>query len=353
MDKWKRKLEQLNEREKKLKCLYESGRKEMVESVLSYEQYCSCVEMGKCLDDEIGRYYRDKSKNLLGYTIDEVEVISKEEIDVVVHQRYSYPVMHNHAYVELIYVYSGSCIHFVETGSFEMKAGDICILAPNAMHAVSVSSDDVTVVNLMISKKLFDAAFLGMIRGDRLLVDFFQNVLYNKKVSPYIIFHTKQDALVRKIVLDMYREREEMLYAYKENLELYIKQLFIHLIRCYEMLAVVSDPIEAIQDDHIVAVLGYISVNYNWVSLKAVSDFFGYNDSYLSKLLKKHTGKTFSVIITELQMEHAGKLLEEGKLSITEICQCVGCFDSSHLNRKFNKFYGMSPDEYRKKKRSS
>ena len=276
MDQWEANILRLSERELKLKKLYESGGQYLLEQAMTYAQYQEHLENGECLDDEIGQYYRDMTRNNLGSTNEEVETITKgNEIKVIRHERYSYPVLHNHSYVEILYVYSGSCIHFVEEHSFEMMEGDICILAPNATHAISAMSSEAVILNLLVSKKLFDSSFLKMIKGSQVLMDFFEHVLYNKRVSPYIIFRTEGDNWLKHTMLLMFKEENEKNYAYEKSMKLYMEQVFIHLIRRYEMQAIVTDPIDVSLNDHIVAVLGYISVNYNRLSLNETADFFG------------------------------------------------------------------------------
>lgn len=109
----------------------------------------------------------------------------------------------------------------------------------------------------------------------------------------------------------------------------------------------VSTAVENTFNNHVVAILGYLSQNYSHTSLEETAAFFGYAPNYLGKMLKNYTGKTYTEIITEYQMERACELLKENRLSITEISQEVGCFDASHFTRKFKKQYGISPTEYR------
>lgn len=149
----------------------------------------------------------------------------------------------------------------------------------------------------------------------------------------------------------MYRESQKRKYAFEESLVLYARLLFIHIIRDYEMMAIVPGYSNCNMDNNIVAILGYISTNYNIVSLQELAGFFCYNESYLSRLLKYHTGKTFNTIVNELKLEHAREMLENTDKTIGQISQEVGCFDSSHLSKKFNKRYGISPKEYREKSR--
>lgn len=131
-------------------------------------------------------------------------------------------------------------------------------------------------------------------------------------------------------------------------MQLYTRQLFIHILRDYQILAKVSTPKEQKIDDNIVAILGYLSVNYNRITLKEVALFFNYSEAYMSRILKKHTGKTFGMLIGDLQMKHAKELLENSDKALTDIAQEIGCFDYSHFSRKFKKEYDISPDSYRK-----
>ena len=87
------------------------------------------------------------------------------------------------------------------------------------------------------------------------------------------------------------------------------------------MMAVVPGYSSEGTDRHIVAMLGYIAANYSKVTLRELAEFFSYNESYISRMLKR----------------------------ISRISQEVGCFDSSHLSKKFRKRYGLSPIEYREK----
>jgi len=344
---------QLSDFEIKLKKLYLNGNKPLFKSPMSFEDYKELTILQPDLLDS-SNYFADQTQGHLGITIVEVEKISKgDEIVIFVVERYTYPVLHNHSYIEMVYVFGGSFTHFVEDQTFTMNPGDFCILAPNAMHAVAVESDDTIVVNLLISRNVFNNSFLKLLRGGSLLIEFFENILFNKRVSPYVVYPTGDDPWLHQVMLNMLAEYSKKAYAYKESLELYTRQLFIHIIRNYEMFARVSDTIDNSQDNNIVAILGYISVNYTHITLKELALFFNYSEAYISRLLKRYTGKTFGLLITELQMKYAKELIEEGCLNMAEISQKVGCFDASHLNRKFKKIYGIPPIEYKKNNKTA
>ena len=131
------------------------------------------------------------------------------EIMLVKHERYSYPILHNHAYVEIAYVYNGECTHYIGNHSFSMKKGDLCILAPETMHTIVAVNDESIVLNILMSKRQLDQSFLAMVREKHLLAEFFQNILYGKSVSPYIMFPTGQDEWLRQIFQRMFEEMTE------------------------------------------------------------------------------------------------------------------------------------------------
>lgn len=343
---------ELTEQEKALKKMYLGGGREILSSPLQYAAYRELIcEHPEYVD--LGDFYEVRTKECRGNTIADVdEIESGEEITVQVHERYGYPILHNHAFIEIAYVYSGECTHFVEDQSFGMRAGDFCILAPDSTHAITALEDDAVIINLLVSKEVLKYSFLEMVKEKRLLAEFFENILYGKSASSYLIFPTGDDLWIKRTILEMYREAKERKYAYRESLELYLRQLFIHVLRNYEMLARVSASAKQQMENDIVFILGYLSVNYRKITLGELAGFFNYSEGHMSRLLKKYTGKTFGALVTELQMKHAAELLAEGKMELSEIAQEVGCFDYSHFSRKFSRHYGESPDIYRKQVRN-
>ena len=315
---------------------------------MTYDEFEEIVSEKKngYLNNEI--FHEPVTTNAPGHTVKDIGSLSDDQVEVVLHKRYSYPVMHDHAYIELVYVMSGTCTHFVEQLSFQMKQGDVCILAPNAMHAIAAEADDAVLVNIMMSKKMFDASFLRIVKGGSVISDFLEHILYNQQVSPYLLFPTGNDTVINNLIWNMYEERERKDYLYNESVLLSIKQMFIHLIRNYEMSAIVSNPIDHSHENHVVALMAYINVNYNHVTLKQTAQFFGYNENYLGKMIQRYTGKKFCTLVSDIQMKNAKRLLEETNMSITEVGHEIGCYDTSHFNRKFKAAYGMTPNEFRK-----
>lgn len=81
--------------------------------------------------------------------------------------------------------------------------------------------------------------------------------------------------------------------------------------------------------------------------LTDVADHVYVSQWHLSKLLKKHTGKTFSELLNGARMEQSKELLKDPSLRICDVAEKVGFQDLAHFSRVFKKMEGMSANEYR------
>ena len=340
----------LDEDERLLKRAWERGPRTLWEKPMSYSAYEQYLSEGLITVTPISHYYKDKTLGGRGVTIEELDKPSHNH--VMLHRRYSYPVLHNHSFVEIVYVAAGSCENLFEKGGFTMKKGDVCILSPNALHALSCTNDESCILNMMINRRFFDKRFLSLLRGGELLVEYLEGILFEREVSPYILIPTGEDALLQNTARAMLSETVHMPYAYERSLALLIGQFLLQLVRDYEAEAIVPGKSGSGQNDLIVGVLSYLNVHYNQVTLTETAKYFGYSPAYLSRLIREQTGKTFNTIIAQIQMEQAVRLMDSGKTNLTEIAQEIGCFDTSHFNKKFKAAYGLSPRQYLEQKRT-
>lgn len=130
------------------------------------------------------------------------------------------------------------------------------------------------------------------------------------------------------------------LYAFRsvEELKKYIFQLLEDV--CGEE----SQKSSIIED-----LLKYLEWNYQYditVNELAAHKYF-VNPSYLSRLFKAETGKTFSRYLIELRMQKAAKMLKESELRVSDVALCVGYNDVSYFIQTFKKHYAMTPEQYK------
>lgn len=96
--------------------------------------------------------------------------------------------------------------------------------------------------------------------------------------------------------------------------------------------------------------LKYIKENYTRkLTLGEVAEKTYVSQWYLSKLLNKHTGNSFSDILNHTRISVAKDLLKNPSMRIGDIAEEIGFMDMAHFSRVFKKFAGCSANEYRNK----
>lgn len=96
-------------------------------------------------------------------------------------------------------------------------------------------------------------------------------------------------------------------------------------------------------------VLYYIHHNYrDNLKLETIAPLFGYSSSYLGKIFNKKIGINFNAYVDQVRIEEAKKLLEQDRLKVYEIAEQVGYSNVDYFHKKFKKYTGTSPAEYRK-----
>lgn len=105
-------------------------------------------------------------------------------------------------------------------------------------------------------------------------------------------------------------------------------------------------------EEDITQVVSYIRKHYQEpLNLAALAEEFHFNPVYLSRLIKKKSGHTFTELLTSIRMYHAARLLRDTVLKNGEICTQIGMGDERYFSQVFLRTYGGSPQQYRKQHR--
>ena len=98
-------------------------------------------------------------------------------------------------------------------------------------------------------------------------------------------------------------------------------------------------------------IVHYMREHSDVVTFKDISKHFSYHPNYISTLLHREIGKSFSEILLEQRMERAVFLLKGTNLSVEEIAAMLGYSNSSNFYKAFREFYQCSPRDYSGKPR--
>ncbi|MCM8761175.1 MAG: response regulator [Candidatus Omnitrophica bacterium] len=155
------------------------------------------------------------------------------------------------------------------------------------------------------------------------------------------------------IILTGYSSEDVAIEALKGHADDYIEKPFdIDKTREIIEKLLASRSSASASSDKIESVKCYIERNcFRKVSLQDAAKIVGLSYKYLSRILKKTTGKSFNEYRLETQINKSRELLTKSNLNINEISDKLGYQNPESFIRAFKKLEGCTPSAYRKQKR--
>lgn len=251
--------------------------------------------------------------------------------------------IHDHDFVEIVYIIEGTGRHYINDEEFVIKAGDLLFVNYGCTHAFLVD-DQLVAYNLMIRVDYF---IKNMIKDNNLfymlaLTSFekIQHELNDK--SPLVFF----DYSERDEIFNLFRNIETELSQEKLGkssiLDSYINIILCKLFRKIFM----QDTRQELLIPQ--GIIDYISEHFNEkLSLSELSQKCFYSPAYFSRLFKKTFNMSFTDYIMDIRLKRCCELLKESDYTIEKIMEECGFFDKNTFYERFKNKYGCTPSEYR------
>ena len=271
-------------------------------------------------------------------------------IQVRPHTRFIHFPKHRHNYVEVIYMCQGQTTHYIDGNKVVLERGDLLFLNQHAWQEILPAEEQDIAVNFIVLPEFFNMAFSMMGAEDNLLKEFLVGTLCGKEGderASYLYFHVADippiQNLVENMVWTVFYDMGNKRSCNQITMGLLLLQLLNYM-----------DKMETggrRYDNELTGnVLNYIEEHYKNGSLSELAEIMKYDVYWLSREIKKRTGKTYKELLQEKRMNQAVYLLSNSKLSVSDIIESVGYDNSSYFYRIFKEKYGMSPKEYRGRK---
>lgn len=303
-------------------------------------------EEQKILDGrrEIDQQIYTEKKEMI---VDSSKLLKKGKlIQVRPHTRFVHFPPHTHNYIEVIYMCQGSTTHIVNGNKVILEQGDLLFLNQNAVQEILPAGKDDIAVNFIVLPEFFNTAFSMMGAEDNQLKEFLVGALCDRdEETSYLYFHIADVLPVQNLI-------ENMVWTIFYNSsnkrscnQITMGLLFLQLLNYMDKMETGGRK----YDTEIMAtVLSYIEDHYKEGKLSELAEEMKVNIYWLSREIKKKSGKTYKELLQERKMKQAVYLLTSSALPVTDIIESVGYDNTSYFYRKFKEKYGMSPKEYRK-----
>jgi AraC-like DNA-binding protein len=270
-------------------------------------------------------------------------------VTVIRHMRYTPSFLHYHSFIKILYVIRGSCVHINDKHTITIKEGDFCIVPPYMVNTTFAYHDEDIIFNILLSYDTFSTDFMGLLTEHDVISDFFWQIIYPKKNSQLLVAQDIGDHFLDEIILDMVNE---VLYDEKPNnmlLKGYIMLFFGNVLKKHTGKIIIYRNIKK-RHKCIGDILAYINENVSNVTLSMLAHRFRFSEGYISRLLRKETGLSFSQLLMEARLRIASEMLANSNLNISEIIDVIGYLEPSRFYKNFKKKYKMTPLSYRKNK---
>lgn len=287
------------------------------------------------------------------YLVSESFIMTPEQkIAFSKHPRYAIVRDHYHSFIELNYVYSGTCTQIINGKRITLREGEFCLLDTNVIHGFEPAGENDIIINCLMRISYFNIDMLQRLAGNDILSEFFINAIYkSKEFKQYLVFSTYQNARIRYLMNDILCEFNDPKLCSKEVINSYIIVLFSELLRVYKDPSAQADQ-PAVMKISITDILMHLENNYQSASLESTAEHFHFHPNYLSRLIKKVLGHSFIKLLIEIKMKKACVFLENTDFPIRKIIIEIGYTNLKFFYDKFKEQYGVTPAQYRLAKRN-
>jgi len=250
---------------------------------------------------------------------------------------------HTHDYVEMVYMCQGQTTHVINGQELLLREGELLMLGPNATQAIRPAGETDIGINLIIRPEFFSGTldFLGS--EETPLRDFILRCLCGEGPSGYLHFQVAEVKPVQNLMENLLFTLVEEAPNRRSLHRLTMGLLFVQLLNHTDKLTIGSK-----EQQLIVQVLSYIEEHYAAGSLGELAQHLHYNEAWLSRQIKRRTGKTYTDWVQEKRLAQAGWLLKHTAKRVEDVARAVGYENVSYFHRLFQKRYGVSPFTLRK-----
>ncbi len=269
----------------------------------------------------------------------------EEDIVVLVHQSSGeQELFHRHDFFYFNYTWQGQydSLSYEYNNRITIQEGELYAGQPFAGHALCVHDNlETVIIGILIQKNAFFKSFLPMLSANSRLFHFLLDPATNQFSDEFIHFRVEDDCNIRTLLEMMVIE-----YAYKkEDTQDILKPMALSFLM-YIARQYTEQNKETVPDRLSDQIVRFMGEHCDVVTLKDIAKRFSYHPNYISTLLHREIGKSFSEILLEQRMERAVILLKGTDLSIEEIAAMLGYSNNSNFYKAFRSYYGKSPREY-------
>lgn len=279
-----------------------------------------------------------------GNTINAKKLLSSGKlITIRPHTRFIHFPEHTHDYVEMVYMCSGGTTHIVNGKRIRLEQGDLLFLSQSATHEICRAEENDVAVNFIVLPDFFANSLFVIGEEETPLRKFLVDCLCGQNTGPgFLLFNVSEVVPIQNLVENLLWTLIQETPNKRKMSQMTMALLFLQLMGRTDML--LTDDQE---DAAVFQVLRYVEASYRDGSFAEIAQQLHYDPSWLSREIKRKTGKTYTQLVQEKRLAQAAFLLKNTDRNVADISAAVGYENISFFHRIFAAAYGKSPKHYR------
>ena len=276
--------------------------------------------------------------------------------------------MHQHDYFEFMFVIHGRIIQKIEDRTYTYQEGQCCLVNQNVRH-VEIAHENAELMFLAVSNDFF----LNIVRSD----------IHYDKTGHVILQENPIYDLVRKTCSDGSAPQKQywdfMPSSSPAAAVLEFEQIFGIIIRetadrrpgflplvsglIARILSILLDmgqytmqkfTLPSDKEEYLFLRIQELLTQTNGcISRHDLASQLHYDPDYMNKIVKRRTGMSLLKYGRNFTLKESARLLAYTDMNISDIMRRLGFTNRSHFYTIFKEKYGLTPNEYRQKKREA
>jgi len=260
--------------------------------------------------------------------------------------------LHQHEFIEMVYIVSGTANHRIGDEVYPVKRGDLFIINMDTAHAFycdTPSAEPFAAYDLLFTPEFFDQSLTGSNALEALNRSFMFYSLFHEQEEyhPYFSVSGSSYQMFGELFHRIYMEYRGQEKGYLEIIRAYLLQLIITIFRMDDSGSRKSGSSRSQQAVHYI--LDYIRQNYAApISVQELADRVYLSRDHVGRLFREQTGMTVTAMIQKVRVEQVCRLLQATDRTVADIAAACGFEDLKFFYRVFKKHTGQLPADYRR-----
>lgn len=270
----------------------------------------------------------------------------KKWLLILRHHRFDTIFDHSHSYIEINYMYAGSCTNIVDGQEICMEAGDFLIMKPGTVHRVVWLGENDFLMNLILLPHDASSILNSTLFGTCDLSNFFVDAVYSQNSNTnYLFLKTRGVHPIQNTMTNLFCEYYEENEATEETtVGAYLRLVFALIWK--ECVLYPEKAVYAVKPNAAsIKIVNYIHDNCAGCTREEVAARFGYSSSRISNLIKEYTGKSFLELRNEFRMALVEKRLSASSLTVKQAAEECGFTNMTQFYKVYRDHFGRLPRE--------